>query len=323
MTEDMKIADATEVNNDVNLSTPRYLDVTNDVAFKKVFSHKEILIDFLNSILHLTEGNKIKELHFFPQEEIPDLGQGKRSIFDIKVLDQSGFWYVIEMKNRPDALFLKRVQVYAASTQSNQLLKGEDYNCVLPIVVISIVNGTLFPKEIECINRHTTREEKTNTQHLFELSYVFVELGKFHKKEEELESMEDFWLSYLADSAKVKSPPAKVKDKNILKAYEVLERFNWDDAAYDAYIRAKLLADTEKLELEDAFRKGKTEGEAKGIEKGIEKGMKKGIEKGKKEGLEEGELKSKLEIAKNLIAKGFDEKAVQELIAPRSVLSIN
>ena len=65
----------------------------------------------------------------------------------------------------------------------------------------------------------------------------------------------------------------------------MLERFNWDEAAYDAYIRAKLLADTEKLELEDSFEKG----------------------------MEKGELKGKLEIAKNLLAKGFDEKTILEL----------
>ncbi len=204
--------------------TQRYLDATNDVAFKKVFSHKEILTDFLNSVLRLPEGKKIEELHFVPQEEIPDLGQGKRSIFDIMVRDQSDFWYIVEMQNRPDELFLKRVQVYAASVHSNQLLKGKDYGGVMPVVVVSIVNGVLFPKEIECINRHTTREEKTNTQHLFELSYVFVELGKFIKKEEELDTIEDFWLFYLSKSTEVKHPPAKVKDKNILKAYEVLER---------------------------------------------------------------------------------------------------
>ena len=263
----------------------RYLDATNDVAFKKVFSHKEILADLLNSILRLPEGKKIEELHFVPQEEVPDLGQGKRSIFDIKVRDQSGFWYIVEMQNRPDELFLKRVQVYAASSYSNQLLKGENYKGMMPIVVVSIVNGVLFPQEVECINRHSTREEKTNIQHLFELSYVFVELGKFIKTEEELESIEDFWLFYLSQSTQVKHPPEKVKDANILKAYEVLERFNWDEIAYDAYIRAKLLADTEKLNLNESFEKG--------IEQGIETG--------------------KIEIAKTMINKGFDAQAILEI----------
>ena len=294
MTEDIEITD-------VNMASPRYLDATNDVAFKKVFSDKEILKAFLNSMLRLSEGQKIEALHFVPQEEIPDLGQGKRSIFDIKVLDQSGSWYIVEMQNRPDELFLKRVQVYAESTYSNQTLKGKDYSHVLPVVVVAIVNGVLFPKEVGCISRHTTREETTNTQHLFELSYAFIELGKFIKIEEELETIEDFWLFYLAESTNIKHPPTKVKDATILKAYEVLERFNWDEASYDAYFRAKLLADTEKLEIEDAFSKGKTEG----------------VERGKAEGLEEGAIKGKLEgkleIAKNLIAKGFDDKAVLEL----------
>lgn len=275
----------------------RYLDATNDVAFKKVFSDYEILRDFLNSILRLPEGKKIEELHFVPQEEIPDLGQGKRSIFDIKVRDQSNFWYIVEMQNRPDELFLKRIQVYAPSVYSNQLLKGETYRGVMPVIVVSIINGIIFPKEVECINRHTTREEKTNIQHLFELSYVFVELGKFLKKEEDLDTAEDFWLFYLSSSTIVKHPPSKVTDKNILKAYEILERFNWDEASYDAYIRAKLLADTEKLSFDESFEKGEAKGKAEGIA----------------EGKAEGELKAKLEIAKNLIAKGFDKKTIIEL----------
>ena len=73
--------------------------------------------------MRLSEGKKIEELHLVLQEEIPDLGEGKRSIFDIKVRDQTGFWYIFEMQNRPDQLFLKRVQVYSAAAHSNQLLK--------------------------------------------------------------------------------------------------------------------------------------------------------------------------------------------------------
>mgnify|MGYP006348413335 CR=1 FL=1 len=34
----------------------RYLDPTNDVAFKKLFSQKDLLKDFLNAVLRLEEG---------------------------------------------------------------------------------------------------------------------------------------------------------------------------------------------------------------------------------------------------------------------------
>lgn len=78
------------------------------MAFKKVFSNPEILKDLLNSILRLPDGKKIEELHFVPQEELSPIAQGRRSIFDIKVRDQSDFWYIIEMQNKPNSLFLKR-----------------------------------------------------------------------------------------------------------------------------------------------------------------------------------------------------------------------
>ena len=59
---------------------------------------------------------------------------------------------------------------------------------MMPVVVISIANGKLFPKEIDCTNNYTTREEKNNVQHLFELSYVFIELDNFKKEEKDLKN---------------------------------------------------------------------------------------------------------------------------------------
>lgn len=45
----------------------RYLDPTNDVAFKKLFAQKERLISFLNAILNLKVGYRIKEIQFLPK----------------------------------------------------------------------------------------------------------------------------------------------------------------------------------------------------------------------------------------------------------------
>ena len=46
----------------------RYLDPKNDVAFKKLFSNKERLISLLNAILKLSDGHKIIDLDYIPQE---------------------------------------------------------------------------------------------------------------------------------------------------------------------------------------------------------------------------------------------------------------
>ena len=71
----------------------RYLDPTNDVAFKRLFGieeHKPLLVSFLNAILDLKGPLQIKEIELLPQEQIPLLKEGKKSILDVKCTDDMG-----------------------------------------------------------------------------------------------------------------------------------------------------------------------------------------------------------------------------------------
>jgi len=266
--------------------TNRYLDPTNDVAFKKVFSDKEILKDFLNGTLHLEGERQIIELEYISQEEIPDIGQGKRSIFDIKVTDHANNKYIIEMQNRPEPSFLNRVQLYASHSFVNQSKKGDSENKeLMPIIVLVIVKNTIFPSDVPCISYHDTIESATKKRYLFALSYAFIELGKFKKTPENLQTTEDYWLYYLSGSETTKEPPASIKDEQVLRAYEAIEKFNWSETQYDAYFKAKLILEAEEEQMADSYSKG----EAKG------------------------KLEGRLEIAKNMIAKGFDEKSILEI----------
>lgn len=260
--------------------TQRYLDPTNDVAFKKVFSDKDRLKDFLNAILRLEEGKRIKELYFIPAGEVPDLGQGKRSLFDLKCQDEMGTWFVIEMQSRREPNYLKRIQFYGSRAYTAQLTSGQAYNFLLPVVVVSVLKKSILPPHIEVISYHRTLEEKTNEQHLCDLSYVFVELGKFTKKAHELETFEDEWLYFLKSAEEIKSPPHTIKDHWVKQAYETIERFNWSELEFDAYIRASLILD--------------------------------GEEAAKQEAREEGAQSKAMDIAKSLLANGLSEELIME-----------
>jgi predicted transposase/invertase (TIGR01784 family) len=245
--------------------TSRYLDPTNDVAFKKVFSDKEILKDFLNGTLHLEGERQIVELEYISQEEVPDIGQGKRSIFDIKVIDAAKNKYIVEMQNRPEPSFLNRVQLYASHSFVNQSKKGDSDNKeLMPIIVLVIVKNTIFPNDVPCISYHDTIESVTKKRYLFALSYAFIELGKFKKSADNLITTEDYWLYYLSGSETTKEPPASIKDAQVLRAYEAIEKFNWNEAQYDAYFKAKLILEAEEEQIADSYSKGIAEGEARG-----------------------------------------------------------
>ncbi|BBJ32277.1 hypothetical protein RAS_13860 [Rickettsia asiatica] len=113
----------------------RYLDGTNDVAFKKLFSDKVKLIDLLNAILKLPKGDKIIDLTYITTEQLPLFLEGKRSLFDLKVKDETGRWYIIEMQRKMEKDYLNRTQLYGCYTYVNQITKGMKHKDLLPVVI--------------------------------------------------------------------------------------------------------------------------------------------------------------------------------------------
>jgi len=250
--------------------TARYLDPTNDVAFKKLFNNKERLINLLNSILKLTEGNRIKDLDYIPVEQMPLFSDGKRSIFDLKVKDEAGRWYIIEMQRKTEKDYINRVQFYGSYSYINQIEEGIKHSDLLPVVIISIMGKTIFPKELPCINYHHLKESITNRQYLFSLTYVFVELGKFDASK--IKDDTDQWLHLLKCAHNEQEPPKEIDNASVLSAYEDLEQYRWTAAEHDAYIRSKLAMEAEQLNLEKSYDDGKTDEKIKIAKKMLAKG---------------------------------------------------
>ncbi len=245
--------------------TSRYLDPTNDVAFKKLFSKKERLIDLLNAVLKLPQGMQINELDYIPTEQMPLFIDGKRSIFDLKVKDESGRWYIIEMQRKVEKDYIDRVQFYGSYSYVNQIEQGLKHKDLLPIIVISIIGSNVFSTELPCINYHHFTETSTKKQYLFSLTYVFIELGKFD--ESKIVNNTDQWLHLLKCAHKEQQPPKEINNNKILSAYEDLEQYRWSQLEHDAYIRSKLAMEAEETAFETKYE----EGFSKGIEKAIEK----------------------------------------------------
>ena len=245
----------------VSLNTmQRYLDPTNDVGFKKVFGDKARLKDFLNSILRLPTGERIQNIEFVPTDEIPDLGQGKRSLFDLKCQDESGRYFLIEMQSQRTPGLMKRLQYYGSHAYVSQLKSGQDHGTLLPVVVVTVLKKSIFLECTEVITFHRVLEIKTQKNYLEDLSYVFVELEKFHKNETELVSYEDEWLFFLKEADLISKAPSSIKDKMVLQAFEAMEIANWRPEEYDAYIRARLLIETEQMTSQERFKKGLEQG---------------------------------------------------------------
>lgn len=243
----------------------RFLDLTNDLAFKRVFSYKTTLIAFLNTILDLKGAFAIAGLEYISQEEVPvSLEEKKLAIMDVRCITKNGIYFIVEMQNSASHSFLKRAQFYVASTYVNQLDKGKEkrHTELTSVVLIAIMRETVFDDDPSYISHHKTVNVKTGVNHLADMSYVFVELPKFNKTKEECVSLQDQWIYTFQNATGEANIP--FKDNVLNEVYEHLEKSQWSAEEYQDYLSVKLRIDEATIKLQEEFDAGKAEGKAEG-----------------------------------------------------------
>ena len=298
----------------------RYLDPKNDFAFKRIFGreeNKDILISFLNDILDHDHVGKIVDVEFLSPVQDPDIVAKKQSILDVLCRDQEGAQYIVEMQVAKTEGFEKRAQYYAAKAYSAQLLDGERYERLKEVIFIAITDFVMFPEKEAVKSDHILLDKETGTHDLRDLYFTFIELPKFEKGIEELEGNIERWYYYL------KHAPETVKEvyqelikdtPSLARAYEQLERASWSVEELRVYEQVLKIdrdnAAAWRYKLKEAEKKGEKRGE------------KIGEKRGEKKGIAIGEKKRALEIAHQMLSKGYKLAEIQ-LLTGLSAAEIN
>ena len=242
----------------------RFFDPRNDVAFKKVFvDHSDLTKSFLNSTLRLEGGRKIQTVEFLPTEQLPKTSESKKSILDVLCTDERGFKYIIEVQNKYMQNYMQRVQYYVSHLYSNQLKNKQNYLELKPITLLSVLNHSIFPSQINYLSFHENIEKETKQSYLNDMSYAFIELPKFNKKEEELETVEDYWIYTMKEAPHLREAP-KDAPEEVKRAYEILEKHTWTREECLEYEKSKIAL----MDDMDAIITAKEEGREEGREEG-------------------------------------------------------
>ncbi|CAG8589748.1 3573_t:CDS:1 [Diversispora eburnea] len=240
----------------------RFFDPKNDVAFKKLFGEKhnqQILLSFLNSILRRKGDDMIQEVSLLPQEQFPQFEDTRKTILDVLCRDKKGHRYIVEMQNKRLGSFIQRMEYYASRTYSDQLFKNVNYFELKQVILLAIANHNIFPSEVKYVSFYYNREEETNKCFLPNLSYAFVELPKFTKCREQLETTEDYWVHLLKEASEEQEPPERAPNE-IQEAYGILERHRWNPEDNLLYEKTRMAL----LDDEYAIRTAKDEGRSEG-----------------------------------------------------------
>ena len=144
------------------------------------------------------------------------------------------------------------------------------------------------------------------------LRLVYLQLPLFEKEVAECENDFDRWIYVLKNMETIKRLPWAAQNSVFQKLAEIAdvssltkeERLHYDEAL-------RKYRDTLCV-LEGAEQRGLKRGLAKGREEGRAEGLAKGLAKGREEGLAKGRAEERIEIARNMKAKGLPVDLIAE-----------
>ena len=101
------------------------------------------------------------------------------------------------------------------------------------------------------------------------LTFIYLEMPKFNKREEELEGMFEKWLFVLRNLNRLMDRPKALQERIFTKLFQAAEIAKFTKEEYDAYEESLKVYRDWKNTIDTAEYKARK----KGLEEGMEKGM--------------------------------------------------
>lgn len=293
----------------------RYINPYTDFGFKILFGtemNKELLISFVNSLFKGKE--VITDLTYLNTEHLGTSEYDRRAVFDVYCENEKGEKILIEMQRGEQQFFKDRSLYYATFPIREQGEKGEWNYRLKAVYVIGILNFT-FDHQDEGYFHHEVQLMDTQTKTVFydKLTFIYLEMPKFNKTENELDGMFEKWLFVLRNLSRLMERPLALQDRIFNKLFETAEISKFTKEQYDAYEESlkvyrdwqNTIATAEHKGIEKGRILGKEEGLKQGKEEGLKQGKEEGLKQGKEEGLKQGQTEEKKKIAKALKDMGM------------------
>ncbi len=255
----------------------KYIIPFTGFGFNKLFgteTNKDILIDFLNELLRKDEG-EITSISYLSKEQLGRAINDRKAIFDIYCENEKGEKFIVEIQKAKQNYFKDRSIYYSTFPIQQQAAKG-NWNFQLKSVYTVGILDFIFneDKDDKEVFHHEVQLFDKQTQKVFydKLTYVYLEMPKFQKTENELETHFDKWLFVLKNLEDLTKRPAILQEKVFKKLFEQAEIANYSDEEYTEYEESLKAYRDLKNCIDTSFSDGKAEGRTEGIAEGFEKG---------------------------------------------------
>ena len=265
------------------------LPIKNDYVFKRVFSYEgneDVLIDLLEAILK----RKINSLEVKNPEILPEKGNGKKFVLDIKAQLDDKTVVNIEMQTVNEKNIEERSLVYPSRLISEQLQAGEEYTNLNKAIFIGILEVEYYRRN-SYNNIARLRCDEREEEYYVDMGYKvqdelatkyiemhYIELPKYFKKKPDIRTKLDEWL-WLFSGDEGKMSEVKKQNKKIEKAIDTLERISLDPKEKQMYEDIKTEEFLKRVSENNIRRESEEIGKAKGKKMGQEEKTKEIVRK--------------------------------------------
>jgi predicted transposase/invertase (TIGR01784 family) len=206
----------------------KYINLLTDFGFKRVFGtepNKRLLINFLNTLL--PTHHQIRDLTFRNTENLGSTAIDRKAIFDIYCQAKSGERFIVEIQKAKHNFFKDRSIYYSTFPIQEQALKG-DWDYQLSAVYTIGILDFIFDDHKEDPDFFHIVELKNQRCEVFydKLKYIYIELPKFKKPLEELETHFDKWMYLLKHLADLTDRPTVLQEEIFNELFETAEIAN-------------------------------------------------------------------------------------------------
>lgn len=254
----------------------KYINPLTDFGFKKLFGeevNKELLIDFLNQLL--PEKHKIKNLTYQQNEHLAGTEYDRKAIFDLYCESEKGEKFIVEVQRAKQNYFKDRSVYYASFPIQQQAIKGSDWDFKLAAVYTIGILDFIFEEDKEDKEYINTVQLKNQKNKVFydKLTFIYIELPKFKKTVDQLETKIEKWFYVFRYLAKLQDRPKALQEKVFQKLFAAAEIAKYSKQEQELYEESLKYYRDLKNVVDTAFEEGEVKGKIEGkIE--IAQGMK-------------------------------------------------
>ncbi|MEM9829671.1 MAG: Rpn family recombination-promoting nuclease/putative transposase [Bacteroidota bacterium] len=247
----------------------RYINPFTDFGFKKLFGeevNKDLLIDFLNQLLQDRE--QIVDLTYLKNEHLGGNPIDRKAIFDLYCENEQGERFIVELQKAYQRFFIDRSVFYTTFPIQEQSRQGDWDFELKAVYTIAILDFTFREKPVYSdIFRYDVQLMDIERKEVFydKLKFIYLEMPKFTKTEEELESHYDKWLYVLKNLPKFQDRPPALQERVFQRLFEAAEVAQFDAEERRAYQHSMKVYRDFKNVMDTAWMEGWEEGKKESI----------------------------------------------------------